>query len=67
MKTPENRYYKISHIMFWKMSVTCVFNEKLLLAWTCVFCVRIFFPPLPQQLSCHAGFSVWPCHFSAQH
>lgn len=21
----------------------------------------------PQQLSCHAGFSVWPCHFSAQH
>lgn len=32
--------------MFWKMSVTCVFNEKLLLAWTCVFCVRIFFPPL---------------------
>lgn len=46
MKTPENRYYKISHIMFWKMSVTCVFNEKLLLAWTCVFCVRIFFPPL---------------------
>lgn len=46
MKTPENRYYKITHIMFWKMCVTFVFNEKLLLAWACVFCVRMFSPPL---------------------
>lgn len=45
-KHPRTGIIRLVILCFGKWVKTCVFNEKLLLAWTCVFCVRIFFPPL---------------------